>query len=122
MFVSVSGRLVYDRDASRWHGPKALPGTPRAGSPVAWSGDGTSVYFVESGGMVVNDYLSGSRWKGAYPTGGTASRDSGLAYAPGNGTAAGRVNVMFIGVDGRLVYDWDTGHWHGPDPLPGSRR
>jgi hypothetical protein len=29
---------------------------------------------------------------------------------------------MFIAEDGRLVYDWDTGRWHGPYPLPGTRR
>jgi serine/threonine protein kinase len=122
VFVSASGKLVYDHYASRWRGPAVLPGTPRAGSPVTWSGDGTSVYFIESGGQVATDYISGSRWQGAYLTGGIASRDSGLTYAPGNGTAAGRPNVMFVAEDGRLAYDRYASRWHGPGPLPSTRR
>jgi serine/threonine protein kinase len=115
VFVNASGKLVYDYYASSWHGPAVLPGSPRAGSPVAWSGDGTSVYFIEPNGEVATDYLSGSRWQGAYRTGGTAARGSALAYAPGNGTAARQPSIIFVASGGMLAYDWYANGWHGSD-------
>jgi serine/threonine protein kinase len=122
IFINASGNLAYDYFASGWHGPAVLPGTPRTGSPLAWSGDGTSLYFIEPNGEVATDYVSGSGWQGAYPTGGTAARDSALSYAPGNGTAADSANLMFIASDGTLAYDWYTSRWHGPDPVLSTPR
>jgi hypothetical protein len=122
--------LAYDTDLDREVALKELrplPGLPeadrevfRAGSPVAWSGNGTSAYFVESNGGVATDYLSGSRWEGARLTGGTAARNSALTYAPGNGSATSRPDVIFVARNGKLAYDWYVKGWHGPDPLPGA--
>jgi hypothetical protein len=122
-FVSATGNLAYDdysAASSSWQGPSPLPGSPRAGSPIAWSGDGTSVYFIESDGRVATDYRSGSGWEGPELTGGSAVRGSALNYSPGNGTAASRPNLTFIDTDGALVYDWYANGWHGPAPLPGA--
>ena len=122
-FVSAKGKLVYDSysaASSSWHGPSLLPGSPRAGSPIVWSGDGTSVYFIESDGRVATDYRSRSGWEGPKLTGGSAVRGSALNYAPGTGTAASRPNLTFIDTDGALVYDWYANGWHGPAPLPGA--
>ena len=122
MFVNARGKLAYDYSGpSGWRGPAALPGAPRAGSPVAWSGDGTSVYFIEPNGDVATDYLSGSRWRGAFRTGGIAADGSALTYAPGNGTAAGRPNVVFVAPDGTLAHDRYVNGWHGPYHLPSVR-
>jgi serine/threonine protein kinase len=119
VFVNASGKLAYDYyEPSGWRGPATLPGAPRAGSPVAWSGDGTSVYFIKANGDVASDYLSGSRWRGAFRTGGIAADGSALVYAPGNGTATGRPNVVFVARDGTLTYDWYANGWHGPYRLP----
>ncbi len=122
VFVSAKGRLGYDYyKASGWHGPVALPGAPRAGSPVAWSGDGTSVYFIEPNGDVATDYLSRSRWRGAFRIGGIAADGSALTYAPGNGTAAARPNVVFVATNGTLAYDKYANGWLGPYRLPSAR-
>ncbi len=123
VFVNAKGKPAYDyyKASSGWHGPTVLPGAPRAGSPVVWSGDGTSVYFIEPNGDVATDRLSGSRWRGAFRTGGIAADGSSLSYAPGNGTAAARPNVVFVASDGTLAYDRYANGWLGPYRLPSVR-
>jgi serine/threonine protein kinase len=119
VFVNAKRKLAYDYyKPSGWHGPAALPGTPRAGSPVAWSGDGTSVYFIEPDGDVATDYLSGSHWRGAFRIGGIAAHGSALTYGPGNGTTADSPNVVFVVSDRALAYDRYANGWHGPYSLP----
>jgi hypothetical protein len=97
-----------------------LPGTPRAGSPVAISPYAANVVFIDPNGDVVNDYISGSRWKGPYELGGTAEADSGLAFSPGSSTAGTRPAVIFVNASGNLSYDYFASGWHGPAVLPGA--
>ena len=50
-FVTSKGKIGEDYYASGgWHGSAALPGTPRAGSPIVIGPDGVSVYFIEPNG------------------------------------------------------------------------
>jgi hypothetical protein len=99
-----------------------LPGTPRAGSPVAISPYAANVVFIDPNGDVVNDYISGSRWKGPYELGGTAEADSGLAFSPGSSTAGTRPAVIFVNASGNLSYDYFASGWHGPAVCPVPRR
>jgi serine/threonine protein kinase len=123
-FVSTSGKLVYDSysASANWSGTYPLPGTPRTGSPITWNANGTSVYFIESGGRVADDSRSGSGWSGPVLTGGTAARGSALEYAQGTGSSAGPPSLMFIDSDSdsALVEDSYASGWHGPGPLPGA--
>ena len=118
-FVNGSGQIMDDYDVSGWRGPRALPGTPRVGSPIVVSPDGSRVFFIEPNGDVVDDYASGSGWAGPGRVGGTAEAGSTLAFYPGNG-AGTRPVVAFIGASGRLVYDYYASGWHGPGVLPGT--
>lgn len=122
VFANSSGQIRYDTYVSGWHGPDVLPGRPRADSPIVDSPDTGNVFFVASNGDVVNDYdVSGVGWEGPGGIGGTAEAGSGLAFFPGNGPGT-IPDVVFVNTSGKLVYDYYTSSWHGPDVLPGTPR
>ena len=120
-FVSSSKQILYDHYVSGWHGPKVLPGTSRAGSPIVLIPYG-NVFFIEPDGQVVNDYLIKSGWARPGPVGGSAGAGSGLAFSPGSGPRTPPA-VVFVNASGKLVYDnYYANTWHGPKVLPGQPR
>ena len=122
VFVNARGQLAHDYfEPSGWHGPAALPGAPRAGSPIAWSGDGTSVYFIERNGDVVTHTYPDPAGEG--PSAPAASRLTAplLATPPVTAPPPGRPNVVFVASDGTLAHDRYHNGWHGPYHLPSIR-